>query len=191
MATFHCFPLLPLEVRQCIWELAMDHRQILYGEEPVSGYKCPWPSSAPPPPLLHACAESRTYLQRYYRKVYATGKDTGRYDWVDFDIDTLYLPQDDLETLHAQYPMARRLIILGIDSHLFRHYHSRLLLEMEHMEDVTILHMQSPDEVDNEWWQCWDAMMDHFYLHDDPVHFYLRILYPEAPPYEMNPESCL
>ncbi|UQC85820.1 uncharacterized protein CLUP02_11319 [Colletotrichum lupini] len=41
MPTFDCFPLLHLEVRQRIWELAMEPRQIVYGEEPPAYRQCP------------------------------------------------------------------------------------------------------------------------------------------------------
>ncbi|KAK2010345.1 hypothetical protein LZ32DRAFT_380245 [Colletotrichum eremochloae] len=191
MPTFHCFPFLPLEMRQRIWELAMEPRQIVYGEKPPPYYQCPWPSSAPPPPLLHTCSESRTHLQRYYAKTFATEKDPGKYAWVNFDIDTIYLPQYDLKELKAECPMVRKLIILGTDSELFYYNYCTELQDMKYLETVTILHMESPGEIDERWWAEWDTMMEGYYFRDDPVAFYTRILYPKYPPYEINPDNYL
>ncbi|KAL0930313.1 uncharacterized protein CTRU02_214388 [Colletotrichum truncatum] len=191
MPTFYCFPLLPVEIRQRIWELAMEPRQIVYGEEPPSYYQCPWPSSAPPPPLLHTCAESRTHLQRYYAKAFATEKDPEKYAWVNFDIDTFYLNQRALGELGAECPMVRKLIVLGICSDSFYETYRWRLREMKHLETVTILHMESPEEIDDRWWGEWDDIMEGYYFRDDPVPFYTRILYPKHPPYEINPDNYL
>ncbi|KAK2023991.1 hypothetical protein LX32DRAFT_121133 [Colletotrichum zoysiae] len=195
MATFHCFPLLPLEMRQRIWELAMEPRQIVYGKEPPSYYQCSWPASAPPPPLLHTCAESRTHLQRYYAMIFtkllATDKDAQRYVWVNFDFDTIYLDQYELKDLSSQCPMVRKLIILGTDAEIFYYNYSWELCQMKHLQTVTILHMESPGKIDDRWWGEWDSMMEYYYFRDDPVAFYTRILYPEAPPYEIDPGNYL
>ncbi|KAK2028980.1 hypothetical protein LX32DRAFT_378723 [Colletotrichum zoysiae] len=189
MAYFHCFPLLPLEIRQCIWELAMEPRQIAYGKEPFPQY--PWPPSAPPPPLLHTCAESRAHLQQYYAKSFVTQKNPEKYTWVNSDIDTIYMLQTDLTKLNAECPIVRKIIIRGVHSEMFFHFHYWKLREMKCLETVTILHMESPGRIDDEWWAGWDTMMEMFYFRDDPPAFYIRILYPEAPPYEINPDNYL
>ncbi|OHF04126.1 hypothetical protein CORC01_00465 [Colletotrichum orchidophilum] len=80
-----------------------------------------FPSSAPPRPLLHTCAKSWTHLPRHYAEAFATAKDPKKYDWVSFDIDTIYLAQHDLKNLNAEWPTVRKLIILAIDSGLFFH----------------------------------------------------------------------
>ncbi|KAF6801209.1 hypothetical protein CMUS01_15476 [Colletotrichum musicola] len=190
MSTFHCFPLLPLEVRERIWELAMEPRQITYGKEPSSYWQCPWPSSAPPP-LLHTCAESRTHLQRYYAKAFASEKDPQKSAWVNFDIDTIHLTQYSLEGLSAECPMIRKIIILGINSETFFYNYGGYLRDMKQLETVTILHMESPGKIDERWWSGWDSMMKSWYFTDDPVAFYVRIFYPEYSPYEINPGNYL
>ncbi|OBR04064.1 hypothetical protein CH63R_13191 [Colletotrichum higginsianum IMI 349063] len=191
MLTFHCFPLLPVELRQRIWMLSMEPRQIVYGKEPPSYYQCPWPASAPPPPLLHTCDESRAQLKRHYVKAFVTEKAPEKYTWVNFDIDTVYLAQHNLKNLHAECPMVRKIILLGIDSEMFFHFYHGLLWGMKHLETVDILHMESPGKVDDEWWTGWDSMMEAYYFRDDPVPFYTRILYPQYPPYEINADNYL
>lgn len=62
---------------------------------------------------------------------------------------------------------------------------------MEHLKTVTILHMESPERTDEQWWADWDDMMASCYFRDNPVAFYTRILYPKYPPYEINPENYL
>lgn len=62
---------------------------------------------------------------------------------------------------------------------------------MERLETITILQLESPERKDENWWAGWDDMMAGYYVRDDPVPFYTRILYPKSPPYEINPENYL
>ncbi|KXH43040.1 hypothetical protein CSIM01_01794 [Colletotrichum simmondsii] len=138
MPIFDCFPLLPLEVRERIWELAMEPRQIVCGEEPPAYRQCPWPSSTPSPPLLHTCLESRAHLQRFYAKMNtATNTKPKRFAWVNVEIDTIYLVQYALNELRAECPTVRRLIILGTDSELFYYNYCSELLHMERLEKLS------------------------------------------------------
>ncbi|KAK0374450.1 hypothetical protein CMEL01_00132 [Colletotrichum melonis] len=85
----------------------------------------------------------------------------------------------------------RKVIILGTDCELFYYNCCSELRHMERLETVTILHLESPERIDENWWAGWDDMMAGYYFRDDPVAFYTRILDPKYPPYEINPENYL
>ncbi|KAK1489229.1 uncharacterized protein CCOS01_05235 [Colletotrichum costaricense] len=85
----------------------------------------------------------------------------------------------------------RKVIILGTDCELFYYNYCSELRHMERLETVTILHLESPERIDENWWAGWDDMMAGYYFRDDPVAFYTRILDPKYPPYEINPENYL
>ncbi|KXH47950.1 hypothetical protein CSAL01_07280 [Colletotrichum salicis] len=80
----------------------------------------PWPSSAPPPPLLHA--PNLGHIQRFYAKVnVAPETKPKRFAWVNVEIDTIYLDQYVLDKPDAESPTARQLLLLGTNSESFYH----------------------------------------------------------------------
>jgi 2EXR family protein len=65
-AAFYLFGLLPLELRYRVWELSMESRRVPVGDfKPI--YFATVPLYPPPimllPAILHACIESRSYLE--------------------------------------------------------------------------------------------------------------------------------
>ncbi|KAF6782475.1 hypothetical protein CSOJ01_15997 [Colletotrichum sojae] len=150
-------------------------------------------------PLAVVCASALTsHLCRItdssaavLRQGIRLGKNPQKYAWVNFDIDTIYLPQHDLGELYAECPKVRRLFILGINSETFFYNYGGYLRDMKQLETVTILYKESPRDIDEEWWRVWDSIMESWYFTDDPVAFYAQILYPECSPYEINSGNYL
>ncbi|KAF0331743.1 hypothetical protein GQ607_000863 [Colletotrichum asianum] len=149
MSTFHLFPMLPLGIRQRIWELSMESRNLPYGPKPWTYFEISWPAPAPIPPALQACNESRTHLQRHYAKAFQKQKYPSRYDWVNFGIDSIYVDQYHLEDLAATEE-GSSICQLVISGHCVEHFwynHERWLREMNGLQNVTILyHETAPEE---------------------------------------------
>lgn len=104
MTTFHLFPLLPLELRIQIWEVAphstvpnrvLTVRKVGRVTKPV--YLCP----NPPPALMHACHESRKYAGYYYQKHF-TMKGIPRYIWANMSTDIVHIDSPFLMALSFQ-----------------------------------------------------------------------------------------
>ncbi|RYP72591.1 hypothetical protein DL771_004086 [Monosporascus sp. 5C6A] len=184
MFTFHAFPCLPFELRQRIWELSMGPREVAVGRELARRLR------TLPPPVLHACAESRSHLQRRYTKTFATGTPP-RFSLVNFDIDTIYCSQGELEEFESDVPLIRWLIIESVDPDTFYYKFGHPLSDANALETLTILHIQ-PGIIHDEWWLEWDDIMEGWYFRDDPVRFYTRIIYPDHPAtIEINPDNYL
>ncbi|WYZ42425.1 hypothetical protein EsH8_VI_000124 [Colletotrichum jinshuiense] len=186
MSTFHHFLQLPLELRQHIWELSVEAREVAVGDN--LAYR----SRSLSPPVMHACAESRSHLRGYYTKVFSTKKATNQYTWVNFDIDTIYASQWTLKDLVAELPFIQQLIVEGRDSETFFYEYCHPLYKMQALKTLTILHMESPGTLDPEWWMGWDSLMEQFYFGDDQVPFYTKLVNPEDPTIsEINKDNYL
>ncbi|KAK2730231.1 hypothetical protein CKAH01_09617 [Colletotrichum kahawae] len=192
MSSFHLFPLLPLEIRQRIWELSMEPRNLPYGPKPRPYFKISWPAPAPIPPVLQACNESRTYLQRHYAKAFQTQKDPNRYVWVNVEIDSIYIDQYHLEDLAAteEASSIRQLVISGQCVEHFWYNDERWLREMNGLQTVTILyHESAPEEKEEDWCSDWDEQMRVWYSGDfveGVVQFDAKVVHPMCPPFELN-----
>lgn len=184
--TFYPFPMLPLELRQRIWELSMEPRNLPYGPKPWTYFEISIP------PALQACNESRTHLQRHYAKVFQTQKDPSRYHWVNFGVDSIYVDQYHLEDLAAteEGSSIRQLVISGQCVEHFWYNHERWLREMNGLQNVTILyHETAPEEKEEDWCSDWDEQMRFWYSGDfmeEVVQFDAKVVHPVCPPFELN-----
>jgi hypothetical protein len=179
MATaFHLFNLLPLELRQHIWELSMTPRRVPVGDFSKHSYpRAPLPPLAPPPAVLHACVESRSRLVRYYSKI-LTRESLSRYIWVNYELDIICINEWSVEDLDAELPPIKHLsVVVTSDENFWREIIPRIQ-RMPSLENLEI----KPTEKVTYWWRGWDDAMDHLhYRYSDiktPVHFYVTVLSP-------------
>ncbi len=128
MTAFHLFPLLPLELRQRIWQMSMEPREILANPKPLwkpAPGEEKWTLSIDSSraltfefrSLVSACAssESRSSILRFYTPISSSNSpsmpQTSSDDknssngkipapmWINFDIDTFSCRGDDLYLL--------------------------------------------------------------------------------------------
>lgn len=92
-SSFWGFTLLPVELRNQIWDHAMASH-IRPRVHIIVEINSNFISNQPISPLLHACAESRNLVSPHFMIAYQT--------YVNFDIDTIYLP-----TLRPHEPFLR------------------------------------------------------------------------------------
>ncbi len=111
----HLFSKLPAELRLKIWSFNLPQPRIVpirCGASSLSSSPCPSPpaaaalvgctSTAPIPPLLHACHESRTEALRRYALVLGIARQPGRV-FLDLEHDILYFgPRDGYMASAAQ-----------------------------------------------------------------------------------------
>ncbi|KAI1353219.1 hypothetical protein F5Y01DRAFT_63619 [Xylaria sp. FL0043] len=200
MSTFHPFPRLPLEIRQQIWDLSVEPREVAIGQ-PLRRRR-----RSQPPPLLQACSESRSWIQRRYTKFFETKTTPARegqpkqdcliYSWVNVNTDTVYCDQCALEKVANGLPFVRWFIIEVDDPELWYYNYCSTLSHMDRaLETVTILHpppFSKTTPFDSRWWGEWDDWMEILYFRCDPVQFYTRIVWPEHPEAgEINPDNYL
>ncbi|KAI1278524.1 hypothetical protein F5Y07DRAFT_360275 [Xylaria sp. FL0933] len=199
MFAFHPFPRLPLELRQQIWDLSVEPREVAVGQRLKR--RC----RSQPPPLLHACGESRSRVQVQYTKFFEKTKimparegqpvqDYLIYSWVNVNIDTVYCSQSALEQIANKLPSIRRLVIEASDPDSWYYNDCHALRDVA-LEAVTILHpppFSKTSRFDSSWWAEWDDWMESCYFRCDPVPFYTRIVWPEHPEVgEINPDNYL
>lgn len=172
-ATFHCFPLLPFELRRIIWSLAVTPRTITcaagpklpepgdtsyYDEDPWGGAH--WTMYAygtvPPPPLLQACTESRSVAisERLYSAALWPAcvriPQSPRYTWVNYKLDTIHIPSYVVDFLNQEdKAQIRKAVIDGGDHwkaiEFFTHIYIRL--SMVHMQSLQELRILTGDNV--------------------------------------------
>lgn len=172
MSTFHPFPRLPLELRQKVWTMAREPRRVV-----PRGYTREKQAPAQPPVLLAVCRGSRAYLLGHHYVQAFAGPDSAQCQYVDFDIDFIYLSQYTLEDHPRELPLIQNLEVEGLESDTFTHQYVSGLYRMPALRKVVILSLESFFS-DNEWHESWDYMMEKFYFRDDPVPFDVRILGP-------------
>ncbi|KAK8136096.1 hypothetical protein PG984_004036 [Apiospora sp. TS-2023a] len=192
MSQFHSFLRLPLELRQQIWHMSMEPRELV-----ICGIKrrstAKWPA---PPAVLHACHESRTYLQQrsrsssYYVKAFQIYQNRAVYLWVNFDLDSVYAHPSALENFtKTDLAKIQRITLEGVSSrHFIGHHASTLRSKMPALRDVTILSMDCDRNRGwwQPWWRPWAPLFEVLYYpkdeEDDPAPFNLRVLRPEDEP---------
>jgi 2EXR family protein len=165
---------------------------------PVGAFKPIHFSTAPPPPppivlppaILHACTESRSYLEQYYVRFSATDSSP-RYVWVNLDLDTLCMRQRTLVELPRKLPPIKHLSIDCNDSDYFYDYAWRDVDRLPFLEDLEI----RPVPESRYWWAVWYSVMRDLYYHNNPSRYRTTIIRPvdtlteEVP--EINPENYL
>ncbi|KAH7309536.1 hypothetical protein B0I35DRAFT_482298 [Stachybotrys elegans] len=180
MASFHPFKRLPLELRQRIWDLGIEPRRIHLGELP-----------SPAHPLLHVCAESRSYLQHHYVKV--TINKPPHYAWINLDVDIICLSDHQLVYPTFDIGPMKRLSVSTKDAEWFWWHIPDLLVDMQSLEDLEIRPSPASVAPDADWWREWDSLMEMWYYADSPVQFHTRIVSPysghQVP--EIRPDNYL
>ncbi len=105
MSSFHNFRGLPTKLRNQIWNLAAEPRRVKFFKT-ISIHKegSPVSLTAPVPPLLHACQESRALMKTLYKKaglhfcMTMVGPHTP-YAWINSDVDTIFLVHSQVHHL--------------------------------------------------------------------------------------------
>jgi hypothetical protein len=176
MSSFHLFPQLPLELRQRIWELSIEPREVAIGPlwNKVAA-RLPqlqnWPS--PPPAAFRACWEAQSYLQKHYVKAFASRTPCADI-WVNFDVDTIYIEQLNLIDIGADIRFVRQLTIETDDPKQFFTEGSATLVGAKALERVTFVRVGRSKPCD-AWWREWDEWMELYDL-DGPFPFDMRVI---------------
>ncbi|KAK1831519.1 hypothetical protein QBC39DRAFT_371908 [Podospora conica] len=123
MTTFHLFPNLPGELRNAIWELTPEPREVIVqghnqaishsGSNRKTRTVVRFTSSTPTLGALQACRESRHLLSAgHYARAFGNAISP-HYVWVAFALDTIRVPNTHLYSLicHADSPAIRYLAI--------------------------------------------------------------------------------
>ena len=125
MSTFHPFPRLPAELRNTIWELNLDPREVtikanrqteMIGEN--LNFTVYFSSPTAIPSALQACRDSRSLLaERHYSRAFSNGTSP-HYVWVAFALDTIRINDVDLPHLiRLPDPLAIRYLTVDCPAH--------------------------------------------------------------------------
>lgn len=123
--TFHLFPRLPAELRNAVWELTLDPREVAIkanylGEMSGDHFRVVVHLSSPTamPGALQACRDSRYLLaSRHYTRAFSNGT-TPHYVWAAFAIDTIRICDIDLlQLVCLPDPLAIRHLTIDCPSH--------------------------------------------------------------------------
>lgn len=123
-SSFHLLGLLSLELRQRIWELSPTPHRVPVGYFSNTRGFSYLPSLPPvvlPPAVLHACAESRSHLLRYYTKIVIEGLPF-RYVWANYDLDTICMADLTIDEYLDLLPSIKHLSVDVTDSELSIRY---------------------------------------------------------------------
>lgn len=197
---FHLFELLPLELRHRVWELSMEPRRVPVGRfRPVVTGSSPPPRPpriAPPriapPAVLHVCAESRSYLQRYYLRAFAETSPP-RYTLINFDMDTVCTRQETVLDLYENFRADFfRIKHLSVDTNDCDYFHDHIVSHCEWLPLLQALEIR-PVHEHSTWWLPWDSLMKEWYYRDDAVRFWTTIISPVDHDRfaEINPDNYL
>lgn len=189
MATFHLFPRLPLETQMAIWEEAMEGRQVRFGAEHIES-----------PKLMNICRTSRDTLQRHYIRLCVDGAPSGdspkdnwirkhgrRYTWFNYDIDTLYLDQfqvDDFIDTRANLEIRRMRVEHTTCSRRYREHDQVRPFKVKNekyfpkLKYIEIINVQVPTifrPPSFEWRRAYYGLMISHYAVDEPVTFDIEV----------------
>jgi hypothetical protein len=174
-STFYPFGRLPLELRQHIWELAIEPREVQIKSEFDFD---PWYyySPTPVPAVLQVCRESRHYLESpsFYRQAFTEIFDIRhqpryiwtdfntrriiqrpRYIWTNFNIDTISLTQSHLAAAKTEATSIRYFITEVEEQDFLINYHIR---DLKCMHALEILTFRVDDQQRFEWSGWLDLM---------------------------------
>jgi len=182
---FHPFPRLPPELRHQIWELCVAPREVI-----IVGHGQLFPHgrrASPPPPLLLASAESRSYCQKFYTKAYLLDDPNRplKYSWINFDLDDIYMKAEDFPTFSA-IPFVQRLTLVSDDGDYFFNRVERILTQAKALKMLTIIDKEgAPAE---SWYSGWSDFMEMRYYRCDPEPYYTKIVYDDI---VLTPDNML
>lgn len=115
--SFHLFPQFPPDIRRRIWRLSIEPREVHVKRGPSLLSSAPnntdpvWKSSTRLPAGLRICRESRSLLSStYYARAIPDELDF-RFMWVNFDIDTIRINEQDAVGLGHDKSLIRKLIL--------------------------------------------------------------------------------
>ncbi|KAK7966303.1 uncharacterized protein PG986_000580 [Apiospora aurea] len=194
MSQFHPFPRLPPELRQQIWQLSLEPRELIIRSNNLSQTAL----QAKPPAQLHACHESRAYLAgRLYVQAFRTKQNANLYDWVNFDADIIYANSFSLGRLSDQkLARTQRLVLAGVDSFFFLNQHyDELRRRMPALRDATVLSRGLDGVLEETWLDGWAQGFFKLYHNEKEgaVSIYLRTLAPHDrkawTAAELNPDN--
>lgn len=174
---FHPFPGLPLELRQQIWELSIVPREVvIVGSGSLFRHGR---QASPPPPLLLASAESRSYCQRFYTKAYLLNDansppESLKYSWIMFDLDEVYMKDADFMSFSAR-PLVQRLTLVLHDGDYFFHRVERILQQAKALKALTIIDREGAPA--DSWYGGWSDFMEERYYRCDPEPYYTKIVH--------------
>lgn len=190
MAIFHPFPRLPLELRQRIWEISAQQPRELPMQYAVDDEQTPkrirhWYSPTKAPALLYTCAESRSHLQsNIYSRAFKTGSHP-RYTWVNFEVDTIRIPQELLRSIVDEWNPIRH---LALECKSFNFFWDHYLVDLRAfiitgLNTLAIIDTGGPKgRVNDGWWEAWTHnLMVDFYYRCDPYPFYTSVVAPSDP----------
>lgn len=173
--TFHPFPRLPLELRQQIWALSMEPREVVIG---AKGYLGPGLHGTPPPPLLLACAESRSYIQQFYTKSFLRDRrkpsEGPKKLWINLDLDDLKMMEYDFPKFSA-IPLIQRLTVVTDDTEWFeRKYLVPNIWKATALKRLTVVDEEGEREFG--WVIGWSGFLQNLYHKCDPASSYTTII---------------
>ncbi|KAK3897526.1 hypothetical protein C8A05DRAFT_19732 [Staphylotrichum tortipilum] len=187
-SSFHPFPRLPLEIRQQIWELSIAPREVVI----VSNDKFVrhGRQASPPPPLLVASGESRSYCQRFYTKTYhlddsGNPREPVKYTWINFAFDEVYMLDLDFVNFSA-IALVRWLTLVSPDGDYFFYHVQSLLRDAKALEALTIIDAEGGPDI--SWYIGWSDFMEMRYLRCNPVPYYTKIVYGDV---VLTPENMV
>ncbi|KAJ8113415.1 hypothetical protein OPT61_g4448 [Boeremia exigua] len=186
MPGFYLFSRLPLELRQRIWELAMEPREVAVGRCLIRRRRSP---TAFPATML-SCTEAWSHPRPFYTKSFPTGTPP-QFSWINFDIDTVYCNLQELACCDDELPLMQRLIVECHDSDWFYYECTHRLYLAIALETVTILHLNY-GAVEEGWWREYDDILQRWYYRDDSVGFYTKVISVNDPSsFEVNSKNFL
>lgn len=154
MATFDCFPRLPLELRRRIWELTVEPRIV---DVHVDHYDKPILilSSTPPPAVLHVCYEARN--QGLYQQAFSR-PGSERYIWVNFAVDMISIGETMFDVVKPEADLIRRLKIERENDELFYHRCSEDLRWFSNVVETHVVCIDGPENWhlagEEIYWPC-------------------------------------
>lgn len=176
---FHNFPLLPPEIRNTIWLLALyslPSRTITIRSEVTSRILLPnniadWTfrlvSDSVPPTLLHACRESRTAAQTRYTALFAY-EPYLRHAWVDVQGDMVDIGTSTVNDWYKRgLDKVQRLKLHRKYEEWFEYNDAVEMKKMKQLRDVHVLCLDSPAS-----WELvgggfeWQLMKDNIWFID-------------------------
>lgn len=159
MVEFHFFPRLPFELRDRIWELAIEPRTVeicIVKKYDDWGAPVKVISPTPVPAILQACRESRSQGLRHYHRAFSLPETTGAdYVWVNFRLDMVLI--GDSYSDHVP-PAERRLIRrLGFEREyndlFFRSESEFFTREFPNVEEIHVFCIE--DDSPCDWYEAW------------------------------------